>query len=222
MKVIAISNIFKPADNTAHYVSSRSSSTFKAICSLQAHARWAVTGTSLQNKLGDLATMCEFLRVRPYDNREVFEKDIVSLWKSGRNDVAISRLKLLIHCILLRRTQGIVNLPQRTDLRFTLRFNREEQDYYSTVERKVVSTIDAAIDEQSHSRTNFASIIQQINELRLICNLGNHRKSVNRNRVLHSNIWDSRTAQRALIELTATETIVCSACTLDLDAGMTE
>ncbi|KAH7385940.1 SNF2 family N-terminal domain-containing protein [Pyrenochaeta sp. MPI-SDFR-AT-0127] len=206
----------------AHYVSNRLSSTFKAICNLQAYARWAVTGTPLQNKLGDLATICEFLRVYPYDNREAFEKDIVSLWKSGQNELAISRLKQLIHCVLLRRTQSVVHLPQRTDLKFTLRFNRKEREYYETVERNVASTIDAAIDKSSRASTSFASIIQQITKLRLICNLGTHRKPAKRVPASHINFWNSQTARRALVALASTGTIVCSVCSLDLYGGIME
>ena len=207
-------------DSIAHYVSNRTSSTFKAICNLPAHARWAVTGTPLQNRLGDLATMCQFLRVFPYDNRETFEKDVVSLWKAGHNDTAISRLKRLIQCILLRRTQGVVKLPTRTDLKFTLKFSQDEQKHYSTVENRVASTIDAALNNLSHSATAFASIIQQINELRLICNLGIHRQSVKRAPIRRNDVWDSQTAQRSLTAWATTETIICNLCGLDLDASV--
>jgi SWI/SNF-related matrix-associated actin-dependent regulator of chromatin subfamily A3 len=201
-------------------VSNRTSSTFKAICNLQAQARWAVTGTPLQNRLGDLATMCEFLRVHPYDSRDTFESDIVSLWRAGHNDEAISRVKRLIHCILLRRTQGVVDLPSRTDLKFTLKLNHLERERYSAVESNVASTLDAAINESGHAATTFASIIQQINELRLICNLGTHRKPKTAT-IPNTNIWDQKTAQKALMTLAATGIIQCGFCSLDLDTSIT-
>jgi SNF2 family DNA or RNA helicase len=62
----------------AHYVGNYQSSTFTAICSLKAQARWAVTGTPLQNRLGDIATMCQFLRVYPYGDRKAFHRDIIN------------------------------------------------------------------------------------------------------------------------------------------------
>jgi SWI/SNF-related matrix-associated actin-dependent regulator of chromatin subfamily A3 len=201
-------------------VSNRTSSTFKAICNLQAQARWAVTGTPLQNRLGDLATICETLRVHPYDSRDTFERDIVSLWKAGYNDEAISRVKRLIHCILLRRTQGVVDLPTRTDLKFTLKLSHHEREHYSAVESNVTSTLDAAINESGPIVTTFASIIQQINELRLICNLGTHRKP-KKTTLPKTNVWDQKTAQKALATLATTDTIQCSFCSLDLDAGIT-
>ncbi|KAE8833656.1 hypothetical protein PTNB85_03973 [Pyrenophora teres f. teres] len=180
------------------------------------YTRWAVTGTPLQNRLGDLATMCEFLRVYPYDNREYFEKDIIHPWRSGDEEEAISRMKRLVDSILLRRTQGVVELPPRTDLEYTLKFNQYEREHYNMVESSVASKIDAAISGSSVA-TTFTSIIQQINELRLVCNLGTHRRA--RNITLpRSVIWDQRTAQKALATLATTETVACARCTLDLDA----
>ena len=197
------------ANKTAHYVSNRTCSTFKAICALEAHARWAVTGTPLQNRLGDLATLCEFLRVHPYENRESFEEDIIAPWKSGNDEgEAIRRIKRLVHSILLRRTQGVVNLPARNDLRYTLKFNQHEREHYNMVQSNVASKIDAAISGPSQS-TTFTSIIQQINELRLICNLGTHRRAKN-TALPTSTIWDQRTAQKALTTLATTEVVTCT------------
>ena len=205
------------ANEIAHYVSNRTCSTFKALCALDAEAHWAMTGTPLQNRLGDLATTCEFLRVHPYDNRESFEEDIVSPWKSGTDEAeAICRTKRLIHSILLRRTQGVVDLPPRNDLRYTLKLNQYEREHYNMVQSNVASNIDAAVSGSTVA-TTFTSILQQINELRLLCNLGTHRRA--RDTALPiSNMWDQRTAQKALTTLATTETVTCTKCSLDLNA----
>lgn len=156
----------------AHYVSNYQSSTCKAVCSLEAQARWAVTGTPLQNRLGDIATLCQFLRVCHYNDRETFSRDIINPWKVGNNKVAVAHLKGLLQCILLRRSQGSVQLPPRTDLRLTLQLRGEERKHYATVETNVARSIDSALHATTHTPTVVSSIIQQINELRLICNLG--------------------------------------------------
>jgi SNF2 family DNA or RNA helicase len=164
--------------------------------------------------------MCEFLRVYPYGNRETFERDVVSFWKAGNHDESINRLKRLIQYILLRRTQGVVNLPPRTDLRVTLQFNPHEQEYYSAAEANVASTIDAVINDSGRVATTFASVMQQINELRLICNMGIHRKA-KKTSISQTSIWTSQVAQRALVILATTTPLVCNACKLDLDVCAT-
>jgi SWI/SNF-related matrix-associated actin-dependent regulator of chromatin subfamily A3 len=202
----------------AHYISNHQSSTFKAICSLQAEARWAVTGTPLQNRLGDIASMCQFLRVYPYDNRENFNQDIVNPWKAGNNQVAVTRLKNLLRYILLRRDQGTVQLPKRTDLRYTLQLSPAERGHYDAIESRVMQSVDAALEGTASSGTSFASIIQQINELRLICNLGSRRKAPLRNAARRTQIWDSRAAQKAMDAMAATESLSCNNCGLIFDA----
>ena len=197
---------------SAHYISNHQSNTCKAICSLEAQARWAVTGTPLQNRLGDVATLCQFLRVHPYDDRETFNKDIIDPWKAGDNNTAISRLKRLLQCILLRRSKGSVQLPERTDLRHTLQLGEEERQHYATAENNVARSIDAVLGANTNTTFNVTSIIQQINELRLICNLGTYRKPPKPVSLAENNTWNTRVAQRALNALTATNGICCKSC----------
>jgi SWI/SNF-related matrix-associated actin-dependent regulator of chromatin subfamily A3 len=171
-----------------------------------------VTGTPLQNRLGDVATLCQFLRVHPYDDRETFNNDIIDPWKAGDNSTAISRLKRLLQCILLRRSKGSVQLPKRTDLRHTLQLSEEERQHYSTAENNVARSIDAVLGANTNTALNVTSIIQQINELRLICNLGIYRKPRNPVSLADNTIWNTRVAQRALNALTATNGICCKSC----------
>ncbi|KAH8698038.1 SNF2 family N-terminal domain-containing protein [Phaeosphaeriaceae sp. PMI808] len=201
----------------AHYVSNHQSNTAQAVCNLEARARWAVTGTPLQNRLGDIATLCQFLRVYPYNSRETFNRDIVNPWKAGNNEVAITRLKTLLQCILLRRSQGTVELPKRTDLKFTLQLSREERKHYEKVESCAARSVDAALHDTKSSGKAFASIIQQINELRLVCNLGTRRKPPRQATTQPDIIWDSPTAQKAMDAMAATESMSCTSCGLILD-----
>jgi SWI/SNF-related matrix-associated actin-dependent regulator of chromatin subfamily A3 len=198
--------------NQAHYINNHQSNTCKAICSLEAQARWAVTGTPLQNRLGDIATLCQFLRAHPYDNRETFNKDIIDPWKAGDNKTAIARLKRLLHCILLRRSKGSVQLPKRTDLRFTLQLNGEERKHYDTAKSNVTRSIDVMLGANTNTALKFSSIIQQINELRLICNLGTYRRPPNPVSLVENTTWNTNIAQKAMETLAVTNGICCNTC----------
>ncbi|KAI9887298.1 MAG: DNA repair protein rad16 [Watsoniomyces obsoletus] len=50
----------------AHSIKTRSSSTAKACIELQTDFRWCLSGTPLQNRIGELFSLLRFLRVRPF------------------------------------------------------------------------------------------------------------------------------------------------------------
>lgn len=95
----------------AHIIRNMKSRLARAVCSLDATSRWAVTGTPIQNHINDLAALLKFIRVHPYDEPKRFEADISRLWKSGDDKEAVERLKRLAGCLILRRSQRTVDLP---------------------------------------------------------------------------------------------------------------
>jgi hypothetical protein len=112
----------------------------------------------------------------------------------------------------LRRSKGSVQLPARTDLRLTLQFSEEERQHYVTAESNVARSIDAVLGANTNTALKVSSIIQQINELRLICNLGTYRKSPNPVTFFDNTTWNTRVAQRAINALTATNGMYCNSC----------
>ena len=147
-----------------------------AICALDSVSRWAVTGTPIQNRLSDLATLLKFIRVHPYTDPKRFDADISQLWKSGEDEEAVKRLKHLSACLLLRRAKGTINLPPRRDMQCPVDFTREERAIYDEMRQQAITKIDEALHKDSEvSRTGFyVNVLQQIESLRLFSNLGLH------------------------------------------------
>lgn len=148
----------------------------RATCALNAAARWAVTGTPIQNRLSDLTTLFSFLRVYPYADRKQFDADITNLWKEGNADEALKRLKRLAACLVLRRTQNTIQLPLRRDLQCAVEFTEAERDIYEEIRNKTIARIDDMLYDGSDDARplEYINVLQQIEAMRMVCNLGLH------------------------------------------------
>jgi SNF2 family DNA or RNA helicase len=145
---------------------------FRAICGLDSVSRWAVTGTPVQNGLGDLAALLRFIRAYPYDNPKHFAKDISKPWKDGNDEAvkeAVNKLKLLSRCLVLRRAKRILALPPRTDLRCPVDFDKLERALYDDIRNQTIIRFD---DAELSKPNSFFNFLQQIESMRLVCNMG--------------------------------------------------
>ncbi|KAJ4007318.1 hypothetical protein NW752_007702 [Fusarium irregulare] len=209
----------------AHLIRNGNSRMSQAICALDSRSRWAVTGTPLQNRLGDLATLFKFIRAYPYTDRRCFDADISHIWKVGQYQEAIKRLKRLSKCLLLRRDKGTVSLPARRDLQCPVDFNSEERALYNRLREKAIVSIDEAMskDVDSSKTGSYVNVLQQIDSLRLVCNLGlhydvRHGKS---KRNPHAEYWTSL-AQHTFNMQREMGPIDCLQCSSTLDITETE
>ncbi|KAI0129639.1 SNF2 family N-terminal domain-containing protein [Xylariales sp. AK1849] len=143
----------------AHFIRNSKSKMAHTICALHSQSRWAVTGTPIQNRLTDLTSLLKFIRVYPYADPKHFDADITRLWKSGDDKEAVKRLKRLSACILLRRAKGTIQLPTRRDLQCPVDFSEGEAEVYEHIRQQAIVKIDEALRDQ-------------IESLRLFCNLG--------------------------------------------------
>src|SRR6266487_2423456 len=117
---------------TAHIIQNPGTIIAKSACAIQARHRWAVTGTPIQNRLTDLASLFKFLQVYPYCNPQVFDKEISQPWH--RNDrTGCLRVKTLVNFVTLYRTRSVINLPDRHDEVYRLHFSTEENEVYQKV-----------------------------------------------------------------------------------------
>ncbi|KAK3324554.1 SNF2 family N-terminal domain-containing protein [Cercophora scortea] len=161
----------------AHYIRNAKSNMAKSVCSLEADARWAVTGTPVQNSLSDLTSLLTFLRAYPYADNKRFDADIARRWKAGTAEgaeEAVKRLKCLARCLLLRRPKSTLQLPDRHDLLKPLEFSPEERAYYDRTKQEAEQGIKTALANGDETTGAFARALQQIEALRMICNLGLH------------------------------------------------
>ncbi|KAK2840142.1 hypothetical protein Q5P01_013882 [Channa striata] len=128
----------------AHNIKNPKVQTSMAVCHLRARARWAVTGTPIQNNLLDMYSLLKFLRCAPFDEYKLWKAQVDNGSKRGRE-----RLNILTRSLLLRRTKDqldstgkpLVSLPDRTCEVHRLKLSEDEQAVYDVVFAQSRSTL---------------------------------------------------------------------------------
>ncbi|KAF3767673.1 hypothetical protein M406DRAFT_288811 [Cryphonectria parasitica EP155] len=164
---------FRIVLDEAHMIREQSTLQFKAIYRLNASRRWAVTGTPVQNKLEDLASLLAFLRVKPFHDRSMFNQYIVTPFKMCDTGI-IPKLRLLVDTITLRRMKDKIDLPKRHDQIVKLQFSAEERRMYEAFQKDAqlrVSVITGQRERMVGGKT-YIHILQAILRLRLFCSGG--------------------------------------------------
>lgn len=190
----------------------------KAICALDAAARWAVTGTPIQNRIGDLAALLKFIRAHPYDEAKRFELDIGQMWKTGDINEAARRLKDLSSGLILRRPKTVIELPPRKDLKCRVDFSPAERKFYDKLRHQAITRMEEAFSDGDGGSTSdsYITVIQKINALRMVCNLGLHYDSRHDLAVKEESANDSKdwstNAQQAFDFRREMDLVQCSNC----------
>ncbi|NXH35816.1 TTF2 factor, partial [Myiagra hebetior] len=135
----------------AHNIKNPRVQTSIAVCKLRASARWAVTGTPIQNNLLDMYSLLRFLRCSPFDEYKVWKYQVDNNTRKGRE-----RLSLLTRSLLLQRTKDqldsagkpLVSLPQRCTQLHRLKLTAEEQSVYNVLFARSRSTLQSYLKRQ--------------------------------------------------------------------------
>ncbi|XP_034042546.1 transcription termination factor 2 isoform X2 [Thalassophryne amazonica] len=128
----------------AHNIKNPKVQTSMAVCRLRACARWAMTGTPIQNNLLDMYSLLKFLRCSPFDEYKLWKSQVDNGSQRGSE-----RLNILTRTLLLRRTKDqvdstgkpLVSLPDRSCEIHRLKLSDEEQSVYDVVFAQSRSTL---------------------------------------------------------------------------------
>ncbi len=201
----------------------------RAVCALEATARWAVTGTPIQNRIGDLAALLKFIRAYPYHDTRRFDLDIGQMWKTGNIEEAVKRLRKLSRGLILRRPKTVIELPPRIDLKFPIEFRPSERELYEKIKHHTMATIEEAFrdgDSGGLGSTSYITVLQRINALRMICDLGlnykdRHHLTTAEDEVhIHSDLnkdWSAVAQEAFNLQRDLSSSVVCSICASSCD-----
>jgi superfamily II DNA or RNA helicase len=137
----------------------------KAVGTLQAGFRLALSGTPVENRLADLWSIMNLLNPGLLGSANRFGERFAGPIERQRSDAARARLRRLVAPFLLRRTkaQVLTDLPPRTEIVHRVEPGPEERAFLEAARRSAVERV-AAIDV-ADSRSAF-NVLAELTRLR--------------------------------------------------------
>jgi SWI/SNF-related matrix-associated actin-dependent regulator of chromatin subfamily A3 len=209
----------------AHTIRNRGTSMAQACRAVRATSRWAMTGTPIQNRVTDFASLLEYLHIYPFSNPKTFEAEIMKPCMR-LDDPDVSRMRKLVNCISLCRTKAVIDLPKREDEIRYLDLSPKEREYYDQVKHNTIKKMDEALAHNPLAPNQYLNALQWLNELRLICNHGlvHSRKVIDKAAVAMSQDqpWNHKIASKAFETLVKAGQAVCKLCGENITEGTGE
>jgi len=147
----------------AHAIKNYQTKTSKAAMSLDAGFRLAMTGTPVQNHLGEVWNLFHFINPGLLGTMQQFNDRYVKTGAQGGK-----RLKKLVAPFILRRTKNNVleELPPKTEIVMQVELGDEERIFYEAIRRQAIDNLQNATGPagQQHVRA-----LAEITRLRLAC-----------------------------------------------------
>lgn len=144
----------------AHTIKNRETKMAQATYELQAKTRIALTGTPLQNHLGELWSLFNFINPGMLGSFETFRRKFILPIEGGQKERQ-QQLRRIILPFILRRTKAEVveELPDKTETVRYVELSREEMSVYELLRQQ--------IEEDLKNQTNVSvSILAEITKLR--------------------------------------------------------
>ncbi|KAK2826488.1 hypothetical protein Q5P01_020702 [Channa striata] len=146
----------------------------KAVLELTAQRRWILSGTPIQNSVKDLWMLLAFLRLKPFDVREWWNRVIQRPVTQG-DRAGLQNLQTLVKCITLRRTKSsevdgrpLVSLPKKTVCVEQVELSQPEREEYELARNEGRNTIGRYVAEGTVLR-NYADVLAILMRLRQHC-----------------------------------------------------
>ncbi|MBI3130946.1 MAG: DEAD/DEAH box helicase [Acidobacteria bacterium] len=141
----------------------------QAAADLNATFRLALTGTPLENHLGELWSLFRVLNPGLLGSRDRFQRRFAGPIERDKDRDALHRLQRLVRPFLLRRTKAEVleDLPERTEILREVELSQEEATLYEALRRQALEDVTAAANQPPGQRS--VKMLAQLMKLRRAC-----------------------------------------------------
>ena len=141
----------------------------RAAMQLKAAFKVILTGTPIENHLGELWNLFQFITPGLLGSLNRFNKTFaIPIEKNGDNQ-ARKDLKRLIQPFILRRTKGQVleELPARMEIRLDIDLSEKEMAFYEALRRQALDRL--SNDNETHPGKKHLKILAELTKLRQAC-----------------------------------------------------
>ena len=119
----------------AHIIKNRGAKTSAAAMKIQSNYRVMLTGTPVQNHLGELWNLFQFVNPGLLGNYEHFSQKFIVPIEGYHDKEKQEQLENIVHPFMLRRTKQAVlkELPEKTEIYHTVELSRDELAIYESI-----------------------------------------------------------------------------------------
>ncbi len=153
----------------AHYIKNPATKSAKAVKSVTAHARFALTGTPIENRLSELWSIFDYLMPGLLESRQRFERRYERPITTGKDEDAARRLQAVVKPFVLRRLKGevLADLPEKTEIAVRSHMGDAQRKLYDAVATQLKLTLEKQLPEE-FQRGRIA-VLAELTKLRQIC-----------------------------------------------------
>jgi SNF2 family DNA or RNA helicase len=148
----------------AHAIKNYNTKTSKAAMSLQSGFKLILTGTPIQNHLGEMWNLFQFINPGLLGSLSHFTETFIR----PDDEKSRKRLKKLLTPFILRRTKTAVleELPPKTEIIRKITLSDEEIAFYETLRRQALETLE---NDNSPQGSKHLKVLAEITRLRQAC-----------------------------------------------------
>jgi len=141
----------------------------KAARALKTGYRIALTGTPVENNIGDLWSIIEFLNPGFLGTQSEFKRTFFVPIQANRDQEAVKRLKSLTGPFILRRLKTdksiITDLPEKMEMKVFCTLTREQASLYAAVVKDATSKLNSSVGIQRKG-----VVLATLSKLKQVCN----------------------------------------------------
>ncbi len=154
----------------AQHIKNPQAKVARAVCRLQAEHRLCLSGTPVENHLGELWSLMKFLMPGWLGSEEQFNEHYRKEGKDEELPKKLAALRQRVAPVILRRTKDQVatELPPKTELMHRIELHNEQKDLYETVRAMMNKRVRQAIAAKGGGQYQMV-FLDALLKLRQIC-----------------------------------------------------